>query len=59
MSETWEIINLNGDRWGGDTYPTREAAERDLREFFRGVAVKFDRFTIRPVEAPALSEHPE
>lgn len=44
----WEILNANLWRWGNETYPTREAAERELREFWRGVSgVDLKKFTIR------------
>jgi hypothetical protein len=34
----WEILNVNCVRWGDETYPTREAAEKELRDFWRGVS---------------------
>jgi hypothetical protein len=46
----WEILNAHMWRWGHETYPTREAAEAELRSFFRGVSgVNFKKFTIREV----------
>ncbi len=43
----WEIQNVNGKRWGRDTYPTEEAARKELRDFWKGVhGVKLSKFTI-------------
>jgi len=43
----WEIVNLNGRRWGRDTYPTQEAAEKELRDFWKGVSgVNLKKFSI-------------
>lgn len=50
---SWEILNANFKRWGTETYPTREAAEQELREFWRGVAgIDLRKFTIQ--ELPPL-----
>ena len=50
---TWEILNVNNVRWGAETYPTKEAAEKELRDFWRGVhGVNLKKFTIAEV-APA------
>jgi hypothetical protein len=44
----WEIVNINKVRWGRETYPTKEAAEKELRDFWRGVSgVDLKKFTIR------------
>lgn len=46
----WEILNANNVRWGSELYPSREAADAELRSFFKGVSgVRLDRFTIRHV----------
>jgi len=46
----WEILNANFIRWGKETYPTREAAERELKSFWKGVSgVRLDRFSIREI----------
>jgi hypothetical protein len=46
----WEILNAHYTRWGTETYPTREAAEQELRTFWRGVSgVNLKKFTIREV----------
>jgi hypothetical protein len=46
----WEIINSNQYRWGTETYPTREAAEQELKSFWKGVSgVDLKKFTIREV----------
>lgn len=48
----WEILNANMRRWGEETYPTRDAAEAELKSFFKGVSgVKLSKFTIREVAA--------
>lgn len=50
----WEIVNLNGRRWGRDTYPTQEAAEKELRDFWKGVSgVNLKKFSIRKVAGVA------
>ena len=52
----WEIINTNQHRWGTETYPTREAAEQELKSFWKGVKVDFKKFTIREVPLTAAVE---
>ena len=47
----WEIINRNKQRWGRETYETREEAEKELRDFWRGTnGVDLKKFDFRPVE---------
>jgi hypothetical protein len=51
----WEILNANNFRWGRETYPTREAAETELKTFWRGVhGVDLKKFSIREVPAPTV-----
>ena len=50
------ILNANMKRWGHETYPSREAAERELRDFFKGVKVDFKKFTIQEGVSGALSK---
>lgn len=46
----WEILNANQWRWGTETYPSREAAERELKTFWKGVqGVDLKKFTIREI----------
>jgi len=46
----WEILNANMRRWGTETYPSKELAEQELRQFFRGVnGVDFKKFTIQQI----------
>jgi len=53
----WEILNANKFRWGRETYPTREAAETELKTFWRGVhGVDLKKFSIRQVLTKDLSE---
>jgi hypothetical protein len=50
----WEILNANNFRWGDETYATREAADAELRSFFKGVSgVDLKKFTIRLVPSAA------
>jgi len=47
----WEIQNVNCVRWGNETYPTREAAEKELRDFWRGVSgVDLKKFHVVKIE---------
>lgn len=53
----WEILNANNFRWGRETYPTKEAAETELKTFWRGVhGVDLKKFMIREVLAKDLPE---
>lgn len=53
----WEILNANNFRWGRETYSTREAAEIELKTFWRGVhGVNLKKFTIREVHPPVVGE---
>lgn len=46
----WEMMNSNNWRWGTETYSTKEAAEKELRDFWRGYkAVDLRKFRIVPV----------
>lgn len=46
----WEIANTNGVRWGTETYPTRQAAELELKTFWKGISgVNLKKFTIREI----------
>ncbi len=48
----WEILNPNLRRWGSETYPSREAAEDELRDFWKGVSgVNLKKFTLREIPA--------
>lgn len=42
----WVILNPNGKRWDREMYPTREAAEKELLEFWKGTRVDFKKFLI-------------
>ena len=47
----WEILNYNNIRWGSETYPTREAAQNELRTFWKGVhGVDLKKFSIVEVK---------
>jgi hypothetical protein len=55
---SWEILNANNIRWGSETYPTREAAQEELRKFWRGVhGVNLKKFTIKEVASTLPSTH--
>jgi hypothetical protein len=46
----WEILDANYRRWGSETFPTKEEAERELKQFWKGVAgVNLKKFSIREV----------
>jgi hypothetical protein len=48
----FEIQNQNGKRWGTETYPTREAAQKELLDFWKGVSgVKLSRFEIVEIKS--------
>jgi hypothetical protein len=47
----WEIVNVNGWRWGSETYPSEEAAKFELKTLWRGVSgVNLKKFTIQLVK---------
>jgi hypothetical protein len=49
---SWIILNANRRQWGHETYPTKEAADNELRTFFKGVSgVDFKKFAIEEMEA--------
>lgn len=52
----WEIVNTNKQRWGRETYPTREAAEAELKAFWKGVGgVDLKKFAIRQIDPSQAS----
>lgn len=53
----WEIVNINNVRWGRETYPTREAAELELKTFWKGFSgVDLKKFTIQLVGDTCICE---
>ena len=61
-AEEWIIRNAAGYQWGDETYPTKEAAEAELKSFFKGWKdVRLDRFTFedRAALRPALQPEGE
>ena len=53
----WQIQNVNGKRWGHETYPSREAAQTELREFWKGISgVKLSKFEIVEIADPDDAE---
>lgn len=48
----WVILNANLVQWGDEFYASEEEAQKELRDFFRGVSgVKFSKFSIYRVDA--------
>lgn len=46
----YAIINANRLQWGrNEFYASKEAADSELREFFKGIKVDFKKFEIVPV----------
>jgi hypothetical protein len=47
----WIIRNSNGVQWGDENYATKEAAEKELRTFWKGVhGVRLERFSFDHIE---------
>lgn len=52
----WEILNAHDRRWGNETFLTKEAAEQELKDFWKGVSgVDLKKFTIRRVNLPGIT----
>lgn len=48
---SWEILNANRFRWGQEAYPSKEEAEKALRDFWRGTGgVDLKKFVIREIK---------
>lgn len=48
----WVILNANLVQWGEEFYASEAEAQKELRDFFRGVSgVNFSKFSICRVDA--------
>jgi hypothetical protein len=51
VREAWVILNANLLQWGDEFYETEAAANKELRDFFRGVSgVNFSKFHVLSVD---------